>query len=450
MAFLSHRLAYVTSNFSHKFNALTLFLFLSISSFGQLTDDADLLEDITPLSISQAQLVINTLFGSDVSANCSNIIMTGGGSNLASSQIGFFTDMDQALPSTICNFSTGIVFSTGYLNNLEPTVNSNEQMSTFTGSGSDTDFDDGTGTYDIATIEFDFTVAAPAVFSGDYFFASDEYLMYVDYGVNDAAKIFINGTNYALTASGTEVSIDQINPSVNSGQYVDNAYSSSTVSYEPNGFTVKLTFNATLPAGTHKIKFGIADRGDSHLDSWFFFVGNSFAILPVEMVDFSAERLDQSQVELSWRTLSETNNDYFRIEQSDDIENWQQVDILKGKGSSTEEKNYTYLHANNSREMTYYRIVQVDFDGTETTSEIVTVLRSEALQARMFPNPSTGLVSVAFSGSDKMQLCVHSTMGRLLLQKEITKGGTFEMDPGTYIVTMITGSEITRQKLIIE
>ncbi len=451
MSFLSLYQREATRSFLHKLNVLILFLFLSVSSFGQLLDDADLLEDITPLSSLQAQTVVNTLFGSDVSAYCSNIIMTGGGSSLNNSQIGFFTDMDQALPSSICNFSTGVVFSTGYLENLNSTVNSDEEMSISTGSGSDADFDDGTGTYDVATIEFDFTLSSPAVFSGDYFFASDEYLYYVNYGVNDAAKIFINGTNYALTASGTEVSIDEINPSVNSVQYVDNPYSSSSpVSYEPNGFTVKLTFNASLPTGTHKIKIGIADRGDSELDSWFFFVGNSFVILPVELVDFSGERLEPNQVELTWRTLSETNNDYFRIEQSDNIKEWRQVDILKGQGSSTNESNYTYLHTNASQKVTYYRLVQVDFDGTETTSEIVTVLSGEVTEARIFPNPSTGLVSVDFLGSEKMQLSVHSTTGRLLLQKEVAKGGTFEMDRGTYIVTMITGSEVTRQKLIIE
>ncbi|PHR27224.1 MAG: hypothetical protein COA38_13605 [Fluviicola sp.] len=450
MSFLSILSLNPKSNSSYKLNTLFLSLILSINSFGQLVDDVDFLEDITPLQSSQAQTLINTLFGSDVSSYCSNITMTGGGSNLGGSQIGFFTDMNQALPSVICDFSTGIVFTTGYLENLSSTSNSTQEMSNSTGSGSDTDFDDGTGTYDVATIEFDLTISSPAVFSGDYFFASDEYLRYVDYGVNDAAKIFVDGTNYALTASGTEVSIDQINPGVNNSQYVDNAYSSSTIAYEPNGFTVKLTFNAPLSAGTHRIKIGITDRGDALLDSWFFFVGNSFVVLPIELVDFSAERIDQNQVQLAWRTLSETNNDYFRIEHSRDIEEWELIDIVQGKGTSIEESNYSYVHQNASPRVNYYRLVQVDFDGSETISEMVTVLGNGTSQARIFPNPSSGLVSVDFSGSDKLNISVHNPMGRLMLQKEISKGGTFEMEPGTYIVTMVSGSEVTRQKLIIQ
>ena len=438
------------SNSLCKMNPLFLFILLSINSFGQLVDDVDFLEDITPLHSSQAQTLINTLFGSDVSANCSNITMTGGGSGLGGSQIGFFTDMNQALPSEICDFSTGIVFTTGYLENLSSTSNSTQEMSNTTGSGSDSDFDDGTGTYDVATIEFDFTVSSPAEFSGDYFFSSDEYLEYINYGVNDAAKIFVDGTNYALTASGTEVSIDQINPGVNNTQYVDNAYSSSTIAYEPNGFTVKLTFNASLATGTHRIKIGIADRGDALLDSWFFFVGNSFVILPIELADFSAERIDQNEVQLAWKTLSESNNDYFRIEHSRDIEEWNQIDIVKGKGTSIEESNYSYVHQNASPRLNYYRLVQVDFDGTETISDIVTVLGDGTSQARIFPNPSNGLVSVDFSGSDKLKISVHNPMGRLMLQKEVSKGGTFEMETGTYIVTMENGSEVTRQKLIIQ
>jgi hypothetical protein len=99
-------------------------------------------------------------------------------------------------------------------------------------------------------------------------------------------------------------------------------------------------------------------------------------VLPVEMYTFTGKRLG-SENQLEWITLSEKDNDYFEIEWSanPEAELWSDIAIITSKGNSSEKQQYGFVHANPSMgKKNYYRITQIDKDGTRRTFDELVVI----------------------------------------------------------------------------
>lgn len=98
---------------------------------------------------------------------------------------------------------------------------------------------------------------------------------------------------------------------------------------------------------------------------------NTFSPLPIELLSFDAQ-FDNSlnATELTWATASELNNDFFTIEKSTDLENWEVVTMVNGAGFSVETINYNTQDNNLTSGISYYRLKQTDYNGDYTYSEI--------------------------------------------------------------------------------
>lgn len=108
--------------------------------------------------------------------------------------------------------------------------------------------------------------------------------------------------------------------------------------------------------------------------------------LPITLLNFKGKRQDRENVILNWTTATEINNAGFEIEMSEDGQNFEQVDFVEGVGNSTEINNYKLI-INNSN-AGYYRLKQVDFDGSFEYSNIVFVNgTSRESFVRIYPNP---------------------------------------------------------------
>jgi hypothetical protein len=145
-------------------------------------------------------------------------------------------------------------------------------------------------TFDAAVLSFDFTTTTGGI-SFDYVFGSEEYPEFVNatntsgLSVNDQFRFFIDGENIALVPStSTPISIDTVNPLLNSGFYRDNNAGSLNLQYD--GFTTVLTAQKTgLSAGPHTFQLVIADLGDEFYDSGVFLkAGSITAIAPTTAV----------------------------------------------------------------------------------------------------------------------------------------------------------------------
>ncbi len=94
--------------------------------------------------------------------------------------------------------------------------------------------------------------------------------------------------------------------------------------------------------------------------------------LPINLISFSGNKLENEQIELDWSTATEINNDYFVIERLIDESNYFRVDSLKGAGTSTIQNNYIYLDRSKD-EILYYRLRQVDYNGKSSYSDIISI-----------------------------------------------------------------------------
>lgn len=97
--------------------------------------------------------------------------------------------------------------------------------------------------------------------------------------------------------------------------------------------------------------------------------------LPIELVNFNASP-DGDIVKLTWTTLSEINNDYFCIERSLNGNIFEEIGRISGSGNSNNIiKYYYYDNRAYINTLLYYRLKQVDFDGTFEYSNVIPVSR---------------------------------------------------------------------------
>lgn len=101
---------------------------------------------------------------------------------------------------------------------------------------------------------------------------------------------------------------------------------------------------------------------------------NISCVLPVELVNFDYS-CKADHTELFWQTASESNNDYFIIERSDEDLIFESIGTVKGSGNSNTIQNYVFNDYNRNG-INYYQLVQVDKDGTKTNSKLIVAKNS--------------------------------------------------------------------------
>jgi hypothetical protein len=94
--------------------------------------------------------------------------------------------------------------------------------------------------------------------------------------------------------------------------------------------------------------------------------------LPISLLSFSAKQLNNT-VQLNWSTASELNNEYFTVERLNEDDQFDQIALVKGKGTSNEISSYQAFDFNPRDGKNYYRLKQTDFDGTFTFSKMILV-----------------------------------------------------------------------------
>lgn len=95
--------------------------------------------------------------------------------------------------------------------------------------------------------------------------------------------------------------------------------------------------------------------------------------LSVNLEKFEAKNFCFSTV-ISWATSSERNNNYFILEYSEDGQHYSEVGIIPGSGTSSSDREYFFNHLPNlNLPFLYYRLTQVDYNGSKTVYSPTTV-----------------------------------------------------------------------------
>ena len=148
--------------------------------------------------------------------------------------------------------------------------------------------------------------------------------------------------------------------------------------------------------------------------------------LPIELITLDAHYINDKNVALHWITASETNNDFFSLQRSEDGIVFQTIAIVDGKGTYNQISEYQHLDKVPYYTTFYYRLMQTDFDGTTSISEPVVADPSAA--------SFNGHLSIAQNESDNLQIIfwsnetsnytlnIFSAGGQLLFSSEVNAG----------------------------
>ncbi len=154
--------------------------------------------------------------------------------------------------------------------------------------------------------------------------------------------------------------------------------------------------------------------------------------LPVELTSFTALAASNN-VQLKWNTATEINNSGFAIERSTDNSSFSTIAFVKGHGTTTQANAYSYVDKNVSGTL-YYRLKQVDFDGSFKYSKVAEVNISQPLNFSLdqnYPNPFNPSTTIAYSIAQKSFVSIKIFN---ILGNEVASLVNRQEDPGTHNV----------------
>ncbi|RAK63479.1 hypothetical protein DLM85_20965 [Hymenobacter edaphi] len=160
--------------------------------------------------------------------------------------------------------------------------------------------------------------------------------------------------------------------------------------------------------------------------------------LPVELSSFTAERRGADAL-LRWTTAQEKNSAYFEVQRSLDGREFRALARVQAQGTSTRASSYSFLDKGAAGPV-YYRLHQVDRDGTASDSRIVVLGGTMAFTATAFPNPATDLLRVSTSAPVRAWR-VLSPVGPPLLRGtgQPDRVPVSSLNPGVYLLELTTG-----------
>ncbi|OFX40005.1 MAG: hypothetical protein A2X08_02810 [Bacteroidetes bacterium GWA2_32_17] len=181
--------------------------------------------------------------------------------------------------------------------------------------------------------------------------------------------------------------------------------------------------------------------------------------LPIELLYYTAILNPEKKVLNQWATASEINNDYFVVERTIDGIKYEFVGKVNGAGNSNSTLYYSATDPDPYHGVSYYRLKQVDFDGSYTYSQLVPVNLENLEIIIIYPNPASDYFDylVGSSQADIVTITVINTLGQTVIKTEenIDKGITKKrlnvssLANGTYMLIITTAKMKKTQKQFI-
>lgn len=142
--------------------------------------------------------------------------------------------------------------------------------------------------------------------------------------------------------------------------------------------------------------------------------------LPVELIYFNTE-LVSGKVYLEWSTAKEENNSYFHVERSSDGIHFEAMTRVNGHGNSNSNLTYFATDPNPVNGIGYYRLAQVDLDGTVHYGPINSVRNSNYF-VTVSPNPNHGNFNLSFTcdSEAEVKLSLLNPLGKMVYEETVT------------------------------
>ncbi len=180
-----------------------------------------------------------------------------------------------------------------------------------------------------------------------------------------------------------------------------------------------------LAAGQHVLRFTIGSTG-FNLDS----IKIALNTLPVSLISFDA-KAEENKVNLTWKTISERNNNRFDLLKSTDGISFQLLKSLSGANNSDQLNTYQ-VYDYNPDKANYYKLLQIDNDGTITEKGIKHISYSLSTNKLVvYPNPSS---SGLFTLSKNTVWQVIDFSGKLVKEGNGNKVDLSVLSKGIYLL----------------
>ncbi|SFC82058.1 GEVED domain-containing protein [Spirosoma endophyticum] len=295
-------------------------------------------------------------------------------------------------------------------------------------------------------------------------------------GLVESPPLTTTSTSYSVTLSvknqtGVDATLSGWIDFNQNGTFEANERAQATVpSSQDGGLTqVKLYWNAltNLTGGQTFMRFRIASNAaevadptgvasDGEVEDYsLIIVSVKRSPMPVNLVSFQGQWVENKGNQLSWVTSWEQNNDHFDIQRSSDAKSFESIGRMAGKGTTSATQSYAYIDDQSSpNEVVYYRLKQVDLDGTVTYSRIISIRQGleAGLSLVIYPNPASEQVNLRLPTSHKVAgVRVFSVSGAQMMSQE-GEVETLDIKPlptGIYVIEVRTLSgNVLRQRFV--
>lgn len=276
--------------------------------------------------------------------------------------------------------------------------------------------------------------------------------------VNTGALALSVGTHtieiYVSSASSSFTDIIRFsstltNPS-NSGNITNNGSGSSTT------YAYNMNVTTTTIPGTPAVMKDTITSTSTACAQTSVVVPVSCA-LPIEWVSFSANK-NAAGALLNWVTAKEENNDRFEIQRSVDGVNFTSIGTIKGAGTKKSSSYYEYTDNYKTNGVVYYRIKQIDIDGSASFTDVRSVNygTDDAFSFAIYPSPNKGNFTVKINNpvADEINIILMDLTGHTVWSQKFATESNFErqinlegiLTKGVYFIKAGTST----QKIIIE
>ena len=179
-------------------------------------------------------------------------------------------------------------------------------------------------------------------------------------------------------------------------------------------------------------------------------------LLPIELLSFSATTQTNS-IALHWQTANELDNDYMAVERSRDGKHFDELGRLNGNGTSFEVQTYSFFDEKPFPGLNYYRLRQVDFDGTTSYHRVIAVMFGDEHEALLvFPTIAKEQIFINFPKPLEKEASLHliDLTGKVLLSQNLqaaTQNTSLKVNHlmnGHYFLQILSGDEIQVERFI--
>jgi F5/8 type C domain-containing protein/type IX secretion system substrate protein/fibronectin type III domain protein len=175
--------------------------------------------------------------------------------------------------------------------------------------------------------------------------------------------------------------------------------------------------------------------------------------LPLNLISFTANNVNNEYVQLNWATSSESNTDYFEVQRSGDGTSFAKVAQVKAAGNSNANHYYSQQDPNAGRGLNLYRLKEFDIDGNISYSPVVAVNFGRNVLPEISPNPASAYFTVLAGIEPIKEITVFDASGKTIqhiVNESASSAITIasgNLAAGIYIVKIKTDKQIYQQKL---